>query len=297
MEKILSIDIGGSSLKVGLVNFDGEILLKEEYKHNFQNINELKSDIIKLYNKYKKDYNMTKLAISSPGYVDSNEKKIHGISALEFLHGNEWVKELEKKLKIKIEIENDANCALLAEIWKGNAKSYKNVVCIVIGTGIGGAISLGGKVINGKDFSTGEFGSQLIYDETLKKYEIVSKVLSTKALVDEANKIIEVKDGKDFFLKKDTNKELSVLFDNYCQKFALFLYNINTSLNPDLILIGGGVSSRKEIITKIMEKYEVLRLTTDLNPIKLNLKKCLFGNDANLLGAVKNYIIQNENKH
>ncbi len=297
MEKILSIDIGGSSLKVGVVTFDGNILFKEEYKHNFQNINELKSEIIKLYNKYKIDYNMTKLAISSPGYVDSNGKKIHGISALEFLHGNEWIKELEKELMIKIEVENDANCALLAEVWKGNAKNYKNVVCIVIGTGIGGAISFDGKIINGKDFSTGEFGSQFIYDDTLKKYEIVSKVLSTKALVDGANKIIEVKDGKDFFLKKDKNKELSILFDNYCQKFALFLYNINTSLNPDVILIGGGVSSRKEIITKIIEKYEELRLTTDLNPIKLNLKKCFFGNDANLLGAVKNYIIQNENKH
>ncbi len=296
MERILAIDIGGSSLKIGVVSLDGEILLKDEYKHNFKNINELKSKIIKIYNDYKEDYDIKKLTISSPGYVDSNEKKIHGISALEFLHGNDWLRELEKELMTKIEVENDANCALLAEIWKGNAKGYKNAVCIVVGTGIGASISLEGKIVNGKDFSTGELGSQYIYDNKNKRYDIVSKILSTKALVDEANKICKIKDGKDFFLKKETNKELDNIFNDYCEKFALFLYNINTSLNPDVILIGGGISNRKEVITIILEKYENIRLLKDLNPIKLNLKKCLFGNDANLVGAVKNYIIQNENK-
>ena len=98
------------------------------------------------------------MALSLPGAVDSETGIIGGSSALDYIHGPNIKEELEKRLQVRVEMENDANCAALAEVWKGAASDVNDCCFIVSGTGIGGAVVKNKRIHKGQHLHGGEFG-------------------------------------------------------------------------------------------------------------------------------------------
>ena len=134
MKQFLCIDIGGTSMKIGVLNEEGEILKTDSIKSP-DTIEKMYQIIEDFFHSYE---NIEGLALSMPGAVDSESGVIGGSSAYDYIHGPNIKKDLEEKFKIPVEIENDANCAALAEVWKGAASDVNDCCFIVSGTGIGG---------------------------------------------------------------------------------------------------------------------------------------------------------------
>ncbi|MFV0288050.1 MAG: ROK family protein [Mycoplasmatales bacterium] len=284
MKNYLAIDIGGSALKYGIINDKGKILYSIKQEHKLQNITDLKTEIIKKYQQYQEEYNFEALSISAPGAVNSQSKIIYGASALPFIHENNWVNELEQELKLKVYIENDANCAALCEQWLGNGKNCQNIINIVLGTGVGGALIINGELVKGKNLYGGELGFQII--DYNKPQQVLSEVLSTSALVKRVNKFVPVKNGLEVFAYYDQgNDQVIKEVEKHYQDLAIFCYNLMHIFDPDIILIGGAISQREELIDKIQQKYANI-LQNSISDLELMINKCKFNNKSNLLGAV-----------
>ncbi|WP_234400720.1 ROK family protein [Virgibacillus senegalensis] len=134
MKNYLAFDIGGTFIKFALVQEDATIL--EETKSATP---ETIDGLIELITKYAGENPETAgIAISAPGAV-SGEGIIYGASALPYIHGPNLLQLVKEKTKLPVFMENDANCAGYAEVWKGAAQGKQNVLAVVIGTGIGGS--------------------------------------------------------------------------------------------------------------------------------------------------------------
>ena len=298
MKKYIVFDIGGSSVKHAIVTEDGEFIDKGSYKSEREDFEVFKSCMIEEIEKAKKNYNVEGVAISAPGGVDSDTGIIGGASALPCIHGPNFKKIFGEDLGLQLEIENDANCAALGEVWKGAAKDNKDVLFVVCGTGIGGAIIKDKKIHKGNNLHGGEFGYSILgYDGDAEnfKFKMWSHLGSTGALIKSvANKkgISEEEiDGKIIFeLAEKGDKDCIEAIDDFYFYNAIGIYNLQYMYDPEKIIIGGAVSSRKDFIDRINEKIDIIIKDVELARIKPNVERCKFKNDANLLGAVFNFL-------
>lgn len=272
-------DIGGSSIKFARMNFKGEIL--ESGK--FQTPTTYDEFYLKICQKIE-EKKVEGICFSSPGSVDKKTGEIKGISAVDYIHYNNFAKKLKEKYKINVSIENDANCAALGEIYFLD-KEYKLALFMVIGSGVGGAVLKDGKLLNGKFNETGEFGYMLF------GYGLNENLSSLATLPNIVNK-----------LKKEKNIETTTyeLLDEYFkvkepyysytrkgfEYLAIAIYNLKYIYDPDIIFIGGAISSEKRYIDEI-KKY-VLNLGVDIK-----IKNCKNFNNNNLLGALANHLQKN----
>ena len=153
---LVVFDIGGTAVKHGY--FSNEVLAhqgKFPTPVTFENMKEEMLSVIKALRKTK---TVEGVAISAPGAVNVNERRIDGISAVPYLHNRPIFDELEDFFDLPVTIENDANCAGIAEIELGAGKEANNVVFMVLGTGVGGSVFINRQIYKGAHLFAGEFG-------------------------------------------------------------------------------------------------------------------------------------------
>ena len=146
---ILSFDIGGSSVKYAVIEKTGKILAKGK-KTTPQEKEEFFRLIENVAASYRRAYTIEGAGFSFPGAVDDVSGVIGGSSALPYIHDFPIRQELERRLSLSAALENDANCAALGESWLGVGKEHEDLVFLVIGTGIGGAVVKGKRIHHGK---------------------------------------------------------------------------------------------------------------------------------------------------
>ena len=200
MENYLAIDVGGTALKIGLLTEEGEIL-ESDSKKTPKTLDAFYQIIEDTFHEYE---GVKGLALSLPGAVDSETGIIGGSSALDYIHGPNIKEELEKRLQVRVEMENDANCAALAEVWKGAASDVNDCCFIVSGTGIGGAVVKNKRIHKGQHLHGGEFGYMIAdFNFETKEMKTWSDVGSTVAVVRAVAKAKGVDvaslDGRDIF--------------------------------------------------------------------------------------------------
>lgn len=286
MSKYLAFDIGGTFIKYGLVTEHAEILENNKVKTP-GTLDELLS-IIK--NLAETNSDIKGIAISAPGAV-SDEGVIYGSSAIRYLHGpniKNWVNELTS---LPIYLENDANCAGYAEIWNGAAKGKKDVLVIVIGTGIGGSVFKNGQLHKGANLHGGEFGYMLLTGDIQDSNCVWSRVASTAALVRNIAKRkqmdVESISGEQIFLLAESGDEDCIeAINHFYHLLAVGIYNLQYIYDPEVIVIGGGISARDELIDGINGKLDNILSRVDLAKIKPEIVACKYRQNANLLGAV-----------
>ncbi len=292
MKHVVAIDIGGSAVKYAVVNLNGELSGNGKITTNNDDLAVFYEDIKGLVSKLKTDETIG-IAISSPGSVNSNTKFIHGLSAVPCIHENDWVLRLGNDMNLPVSILNDANAALMAEVWLGNAKGSSSSASVVLGTGVGGALYLNGALVLGHNLYGGEFGYCL--NDVDGKLLSISDLVSTNALAKMMHKHFpDVTNGLEAMDLVD-QKEMKALevIDKYYYNLAIYIYNLVHTVDPEIVLIGGAISNRSDLITNLVSKLEEIKAQANMSDITFNVDICMFKNDANIIGATKFFLDQN----
>lgn len=288
----LAIDVGGTFIKYALVDKDYQILEKGEVPTPQDTLENFKQTIKSIYEKYQDQ--VLGIGMSLPGMINEKTQKMQVPGALLYNANVDVLKELKSVTTEYFTIENDAKSAALCEVVLGSLKDTKVGAVCLFGTGIGGSITIGNKVLKGAHGFAGEFS--FISTAWKKKPTFGfswAAETSTKNLTDLVQKycqLDEVIDGrKAFELCNAGHPQALTALREFCDEIAVGLYNIQAYVDPDKIAIGGGISKQpllKETIQKCLDDiYESIPI-----PIpRVNLTTCKFYNDSNLLGAVVNY--------
>ena len=288
---IACLDIGGTSIKVGILDENGEIYERDLLKVS-EDVNGFIESIVDCIEKFRKVFEIDGIAISSPGAVDREIGIIGGASAIPYIHGPNWKEIFSEKFNLKVSIENDANCAALAEVFNGSSKILDDMMFIVCGTGIGGAIVHKGEIHRGKNLHGGEFGYMLMEEEN-GEFKTLSKVGSTMAMVRKIRKIYDDDSwtGEKIFDEAENGNEIcKEVIDRFYLNLAKGIFNLQYVYDPELILLGGAISEREDFIDRINEKLDYLMNEVEDAKIRPVINTCTHKKDANLVGALSNFL-------
>ena len=296
----ICIDRGGTSIKYGVLSEKGEIFIdgtvstKVTEKENFI-LSDVKKLIRNILDEYR-NYEIKGICVSTAGVVNPEKGEIaYAGPTIPKYTGTKIKEELEKEFSISCEVENDVNCAGLGEYWKGAGKGSKSMVCLTIGTGIGGSVILDGKLLNGIGYTAGEIG----YMDVNGSY--IQNIASSKYLVEKVQKEKEEKEGITDAITGVDIFELAKKGDEICiagineiiSNLAVGVRNIIYLLNPEVIVIGGGITAQKEYLEEKIRKEVNDGMISDMFR-KTRIELAQQGNQAGLLGALYNFLNKNK---
>lgn len=296
MKNYIAFDIGGSSVKFGVINEHGEILNKGSFETPKEEFDKLILKMSEVIDTYKKDMDLDGIALSCPGAVDNAKGVIGGASAVPYIHGPNFRNILKQATGLDVSMENDANCAALAEVWKGAAKDNNDVLFLVCGTGIGGAVVKDKKLHLGPNLHGGEFGYMIMESDmekgTVRNYSEVASTFSIVRRVSEYKNIntSEIDGKKIFDMAEQGDTDCIKAINEFYYKLALGIFNLQYVYDPEVVVIGGAISAREDLVECINEKLEIILKQAEIAKIMPTVKKCVYSNDANLIGAVYNFI-------
>lgn len=283
----LAIDIGGTYIKYGYYQQDGQC----EYQDKIKTI---KSDINAFYDSLLllKKEQIKGVAISMPGLIDSQSGYVHAITLLPFLTNHNVKDELEELFKLPVTIENDAKCATLGEMWKGNLQNVNNGLLMVFGSGIGGTLIIDGKIVNSPHHKAGEIGSILMpLDLHYQHMTNFGRHNNANAIIHRIAEEMNCEESGDkVFHLIQTNQQAKKIFEQYCLEVAFMIYNLDYILDLDVVCIGGGISEQKIFIQTIQEQFKKLRMSYKEDEHEPHITSCLYHNNANLLGALYHHM-------
>lgn len=283
---ILGIDIGGTTVKIGIVQDEkiiDRITIDTKPKTLIQDI---KDAIVK--SNYKIE-DFDSIGAAFPGFIDHD----NGIIKLSGNLGYKDVNisdEFEKVFGIKAHIINDANAATLGEFWQGSGKYHNSIILYTLGTGVGGGVVINGNLVFGASGFAGELGHGGHFQDKfactcgLKGcIEPASSAVGIERyLLEETGEALSVKDSVPGFLSGD--EKIVRAFTKALTPLAKHIAIMETAINPDAIIIGGGPSNigqpLADFIKKLVDKYQ-LYFISDSTKINVATTK----NDAGIFGA------------
>ena len=307
-ELIIGIDIGGTSVKIGFINHDAEIIYNWEIptiKDNQGNtiLEDIWSSITDKLEKQKRKNKIIGIGVGAPGFVNAETGFVYEAVNIGWRNFN-LKAELQRLSNLPVFIENDANLAVLAENWKGSGNHAKDVLLITLGTGVGSGIIANGDILSGTNGTAGEIGHIIgdpngylcncgrvgCLDTIASANGIVNQALAKVAEHPESSLAshykkygkLETKDIFNLAAAGDTISE-SVI-DRTTDILGFMLASAAAIINPSRIIIGGGVSKAGKPllsnIDKYFKKYSLPRIS-DCCEIKI----AKLGNDAGIIGA------------
>ncbi|HJO95856.1 MAG TPA: ROK family protein [Victivallales bacterium] len=285
---ICCFDIGGTSIKYGIVSNDGMILEKGNFLTPSSNCKKtIPEKLIEYTNEFKKEYKIKLIGISTAGYVDCEKGMVTYSLFIPGYNGCKIVELVEKGTGIETLVENDANAAALGEMWVGAGKNHKNIACITIGTGIGGAIILNRKLYAGSHGFAGEMGEIRVssVEKNIGTKATLHKCASTRGLLDNYKKLTGNNISGIELMKLVKNDDSSAVktFNEFLNNLATGIITVAAILDTEAIVVGGGMSAQGDYVFKKLNKIfrdNVLPVYRDVNIVKAELE-----NDAGLLGA------------
>jgi glucokinase len=298
LKKVISFDIGGTFIKYGVVNSEGEILMKTKFPSPDKDCGTaIPEHLINVINNLSKEYEISGVAISTAGQVDSKKGEVVFASDnLPDYSGAKIVKIISESTKLKCILENDVNAAAIGEMWKGAAIGKDTFFCMTLGTGIGGAIIINGKLYNGAGGFAGEIGHTIINEQGEKcncgGHGCYERYASTSSLLRNYIKESGIKgevSGIEIIKKVNENDPIAIkIYNEFLDHIVTGLVNITHLLDPGLIVIGGGISEQGEpFFNELNKKFKDTVLKSYASYTKI--VKAKLGNDAGLLGAAYLY--------
>ena len=314
MEKqYFALDIGGTKTKYALLGEKGEILSTYEKDTEAQRggsfiLENVKGEIRRVLaelkgnppegaqadtkvdtkaertTEAKTEPLLSGICISTAGMVDEIKGEIiHAGPQIPEYKGCKWKEEIERRFSIPCEVENDVKCAGLGEYSFGSGKGTSSMLCLTIGTGIGGSFILNGEVYHGTSHSAMEIGYMQIpggmFQRMASTSALVKRVASRKGEPE------ELWNGKRIF--EEVAKEDKICLeelDRLCDALSIGLSNLCYAFNPECIVLGGGIMEQKDILLPKIWGH----LQEHLVPIVAENTRLLaasLGNRAGLLGA------------
>lgn len=301
MSNYISIDVGGTGIKYALMNDRAEILQQSEVPTPKNDLEGFLDVIVSIYEQYA-NQNPQALAMSAPGKIDSDRSYFYTSGALLYLDGVNLAERLKDRIPLEISVLNDAKSAALAELWKGSMKGKNSGIVMTLGTGIGGAIIIDGKLWRGNTNCAGEFsGIPMRWDQPTAMHpqdwwcvKHCTKALTTNyALKKEIDP--DSINGKDFFNAVNQKDEIAIAcLDEFCDSLATGLLGMQLILDVEHVSIGGGISKQKVLIDTLDRKVQELfaRIPSQVPASRMEISACEFSNDANLIGALYFYLVE-----
>lgn len=311
-KKLLGIDLGGTTIKFGILTLEGEVQEKWAIETNtLENGRHIVSDIVESLKHRLSLYGLTKddflgIGMGSPGAVDRTSKTVTGAFNLNWADTQEVGSVIKKEVGIPFFIDNDANVAALGERWVGAGANNPDVVFVTLGTGVGGGVIADGNLIHGVAGAGGEIGHMIVDPEngftcTCGNKGCLETVASATGVVRVARQLAEQYEGssaikaaidngdtvtsKDIFIAaEDGDKFANSVVERVSRYLGLAAANISNILNPDSVVIGGGVSAAGEFLRSRVEKYFVTFAFPQVKK-STKIKIAELGNDAGIIGA------------
>lgn len=306
-EYVFGVDIGGTTVKLGLFDNSGNVLDKWEIPTRTENggtniLPDIAQSIQdKMSEKNIDKENVAGVGVGAPGPVDG-AGIIHKAVNLGWNEMN-LKQELSTLLSgMRVEGGNDANVAALGEMWKGGGQGYGNLVAVTLGTGVGGGIIINGKIMTGATGSGGEIGHIHVEDEESEacgcgNYGCLEEYASATGITRLANRKLQASD-KDSVLRQgevsaktvfDAVKAGDELAIEVAQQFGDYLGKglavIAGVINPEIFVIGGGVSKAGEVLFDYIRPAFDKTVFHGCKDTKFAL--ATLGNDAGIYGAAK----------
>ena len=301
---VFGVDIGGTTVKLGLFDVEGNVLDKWEIPTRTENdgCNILPDIAESIQEKMKQidDDAVIGVGVGAPGPVDG-DGVIH--RAVNLGWGTFSVKEtLEELLHMPVMAGNDANVAALGEMWMGGGRGYKDLVVVTLGTGVGGGIIIGGKVLTGSTGSGGEIGHIHLQDGEPEacgcgNHGCLEQYASATGITRLANRRLAADDKASALREGDVTakavwdavKAGDELAIEVAEQFGAYLGKglsvIAGVMNPEAFVIGGGVSKAGEILIDYLKPYYDANVFHGCKDVKFKL--ATLGNDAGIYGAAK----------
>ena len=299
------VDIGGTTVKIGLFDREGCVLDKWEIPTVKDNEGtSILPDIARsLLDKMKEKgidrEDLEGIGVGAPGAVDGNGNLVGGAVNLGWKPFN-IPKVLNAYIDVPVKAANDANVAAFGEMWQGGGKGYENMVAVTLGTGVGGGIIVNGGILTGATGAGGEIGHIHINDEEAescgcKNKGCLEQYASATGIVRLARRRLE-KDSAPSVLREGTISAKTV-FDavkaedpvaiEIAEQFGMYLgkglANVANVVNPEIFVIGGGVSKAGEILLTFVEPEFKKYAFPACRNTRFALAK--LGNDAGIYGA------------
>lgn len=308
MKYCFGVDVGGTTVKLGLFTVEGELLDKWEIKTYTENEGErILPDVAeaikgKIAEKLLKAEEICGIGVGVPAPVDKN-------GAIERAANVGWMakeikKELEELTGFPCVIGNDANVAALGEMWKGAGEGEKDLIMVTLGTGVGGGIIINGEIAPSHRGVGGELGHITVNPDEeatcncgnhgcLEQYASatgvvrIAKKLLAASKEESSLRTLETVTAKDVFDAAKAGDHLAVEAVEVLGKYlGLVVANVALTVDPDVFVIGGGVSKAGQVLIDVITKYyhNFAKIIGD-NKAKVVLAK--LGNDAGIYGAAR----------
>lgn len=319
MENVyLGADIGGTTVKLAIIKESGEILSKWEINTDLTDQGKsIPEDIHLALEQALKDLHIKKeqvigLGAGAPGFVDTESGYIYeavNIGWKEFPFGEI----LSKRTGYPVWVDNDANLAALGENWLGAGEGSKDLIAITLGTGVGGGIIANGHILNGANGTAAEIGHVTVVSEggapcNCGKYGCLETETSATGIVRKTMEALEGKSDSILITKMEegtlTSKDVFEAAANgdstaknvlhqVMDKLGMAIANLAIAINPEKIVIGGGVSQAGEqLLGPLREAYDKYALSRTSAASSFGLAK--LGNDAGVIGGA--YLVKNKQR-
>lgn len=310
MEYFIGVDIGGMSVKAGVVNSNGEIIAQGSCPtYTDRHYSVMVEDTYKLCTEIVAKANLTRgdikaIGIGCPGTIWSDKGIITYANNLHF-DKVPLVAEFKKYWDTTIVIENDANCAALGEYAFGSGKGSKDCIFITLGTGVGSGIILNGKIYSGKKGAGGEAGHMVIKLDgekcTCGRRGCWEVYASATALIRDTKRAMQkhpesllhkvaesygkVSAKISFDAAKQGDKTGQALVKRYVKYVGTGVVNLVNIFRPDVVMIGGGVSNEGQYFIDMIQKYvNRYHYGGKINP-KVKIVRATLLNNAGIIGA------------
>ncbi|MCR5106502.1 MAG: ROK family glucokinase [Eubacterium sp.] len=302
---VFGVDIGGTTVKIGLFSVEGELLEKWEITTRTDEGGAyILSDIAASLESKMTEKGITKDDIKGVGMGVPGPVKEDG-TVLKCVNLGWGVfnaaEELSNIIGLPVKVGNDANMAALGEYWQGGGKGYRSVIMVTLGTGVGGGIIVDGKMLAGVNGAGGELGHMTIdLDEQdvcncgkrgcLEQYASATGIvrLANRALndSDKPSKLREVKyiSAKEIFDCAKSGDDVALdLVEEHGKRLGYALANTACVVDPEVFVIGGGVSRAGDILLNAVKKYYQQYAFHACRNAKFEL--AILGNDAGMYGG------------
>jgi glucokinase len=287
--KVLGVDIGGTKVRMGIVGSDGQVSEDLIVPTEVPLYPYLEMKILQILKDHPE---VQAIGIGTRGMVDAEKGVItFETETLPGWQGTEVKTLLEKASGLRVEVNNDANCASLAESMLGAAKGFRRTLCLTLGTGLGGGFVEDGIIMNGTHGGACEVGHTILYpgghvcscgrpgcSEQYVSGTALRRIIAEQNIVDENNQLVSP--NHLFQLSLEGHTVAQAVTQKFTSDLAIVISSLQAVLDMDCVVIGGGVSdSADSWWDLLMNALEPLLLKP------LEVKRAKFGNEAGMLGA------------
>lgn len=300
MDKLV-FDIGATNTKFALMSVDGKLLAQEKIRTDYSSAEAFFHNLEQLVAKYKDRGDAIAISTNGRMYKDGNTYRAYVMKCMQDVNLKE---ELEKRTGLPVTILNDGFSAALGEWWKGAGQGSKNLLVLVLGSGMGGGLIIDGKLYQGERLNAAMvFGMMSAYG--YGKYDISGLTTTFAMLLYQLSALkqipIEEMTGPRFFEFVEQGDPAAVgMLELYCESVAGIIYNCSLLLDLDCTVVTGGLSARDILMKTIERKLQEIPVkifqgeiagflemaSVDKKDFQISVNRGELALDANIYGAL-----------